>query len=203
MLVILKHYLFVCIANTHSIVGCFADVNSDLKIITTMKRLLLLVMALSITTMAMAQKSEPYFSLSGVTKSGANLAKSKSAFALEDTDLILGVHLNDKWAVIVPFTGSLELNTEFQTYTSQLYLGLGGEYTFFNGDFTRYSAYATVQTSLTKRDLGGAMALDFGIKEEFDGVEVSVGLRYLDMYKSYLPNQWYFYASCGFSLFSE
>lgn len=183
--------------------GCFADVNRDLKTITTMKRLLLLVMALSITTMAMAQKSEPYFSLSGVTKSGANLAKSKSAFALEDTDLILGVHLNDKWAVIVPFTGSLELNTEFQTYTSQLYLGLGGEYTFFNSDFTRYSAYATVQTSLTKRDLGGAMALDFGIKEEFDGVEVSVGLRYLDMYRSSLSNQWYFYASFGFALFSE
>ena len=168
-----------------------------------MKRLLLLAVALSITTMAMAQKSEPYFSLSGVTKSGANLAKSKSAFALEDTDLILGVHLNDKWAVIVPFTGSLELNTEFQTYTSQLYLGLGGEDTFYNGECTRYSAYATVQTSLTKRDLGGAMALDFGIKEEFDGVQASLGLRYLDMYRSYLSNQWYFYASFGFTLFSE
>lgn len=176
---------------------------NNLKTITTMKRLLLVAMALSITTMVMAQKSEPYLSLSGVTKSGANLAESRGAFALEDTDLIWGIHFNDKWAVIVPFTGSLELNTKLQTYTSQLYLGLGGEYTFYNGDFTRYSAYATVQTSLTKRDLGGAMALDFGVKEEFDGVQLSVGLRYLDMYRSYLSNQWYFYASFGFTLFSE
>lgn len=168
-----------------------------------MKRFLTLVVALCLSTMAMAQKSESYFSLSGVAKSGTSLGEYKGLYSLEDAEVVFGYHFNDKWAVTVPFTGSLELNTKFQTYTQQLYLGLGGEYSFLIDKNSRCTAYASVQSSLTKRDLGGAMAYDFGVRDEFEGVQISVGFRYLDMYKSYVPNQWYLYTSFGFTLFSK
>ena len=79
-----------------------------------MKRLLILVVALCVSTMAMAQKSDSYFSLSGVAKSGGvNLMDFDDEFAFSDVELVYGYHFNDKWSLHVPFTGSQVMNTKW------------------------------------------------------------------------------------------
>ena len=182
-------------------VGCFADVNNNLKTITTMKRFMLLVVALSISTIAMAQKSDTYFSLSGVVKSGsARLTDSKDAFAFSDIDLVYGIHFNDKWALTIPITGSTAMNTKVKTYSDMFYLGLGGEYKFYKRSVSEASVVANIQSTVGKNDWKGAMTYDICLKDTFENVQIAVGLRYFDAYKSVVPDRLCLYLSFGFTL---
>lgn len=166
-----------------------------------MKRLLVLVVALCVSTVAMAQKSDSYFSLSGVAKSGVvNLMDFDDEFAFSDIELVYGYHFNDKWSLHVPFTGSQAMNTKFHTYSEMFYLGLGGEYKFHKGKVSEYSVVANIQTTIGKNDWQGAMAYDLCLKDTFENVQVAVGLRYLDAQKSFIPNRLCLYASFGFTL---
>lgn len=166
-----------------------------------MKRLLILVVALCVSTVAMAQKSDSYFSLSGVAKScNANLLDSEDAFAFNDVELIYGYHFNDKWALHVPITASQAMNTKFKTYSEMFYLGLGGEYKFYKGKVSEFSVVANIQSTLGKNDWQGAMAYDLSVKDEFDNVQIAVGVRYFDAQKSFIPNRLCLYASFGFTL---
>ena len=166
-----------------------------------MKRLLVLVVALCVSTVAMAQKSDSYFSLSGVAKSGGvNLMDFDDEFAFSDIELVYGYHFNDKWSLHVPFTGSQAMNTKFHTYSEMFYLGLGGEYKFHKGKVSEYSVVANIQTTIGKNDWQGAMAYDLCLKDTFENVQVAVGLRYLDAQKSFIPNRLCLYASFGFTL---
>ena len=166
-----------------------------------MKRLLVLVVALCVSTVAMAQKSDSYFSLSGVAKSGGvNLMDFDDEFAFSDIELVYGHHFNDKWSLHVPFTGSQAMNTKFKTYSEMFYLGLGGEYKFHKGKVSEYSVVANIQTTIGKNDWQGAMAYDLCLKDTFENVQVAVGLRYLDAQKSFIPNRLCLYASFGFTL---
>ena len=166
-----------------------------------MKRLLILVVALCVSTVAMAQKSDSYFSLSGVAKSGGvNLMDFDDEFAFSDIELVYGYHFNDKWSLHVPFTGSQAMNTKLKTYSEMFYLGLGGEYKFHKGKVSEYSVVANIQTTIGKNDWQGAMAYDLCLKDTFENVQVAVGLRYLDAQKSFIPNRLCLYASFGFTL---
>lgn len=166
-----------------------------------MKRLMLLVVALCVSTMAMAQKSDSYFSLSGIAKSGgANLLESKDAFAFNDIELVYGYHFNDKWTLNIPITASHAMNTKLKTYSDMCYLGLGGEYKFHKGKMSVFSVAANIQSTVGKNDWKGAMAYDVCVKDTFDNVQVAVGLRYIDAHKSYMPNRLCLYASFGFTL---
>lgn len=166
-----------------------------------MKRLLILVVALCVSTVAMAQKSDSYFSLSGVAKSGGvNLMDFDDEFAFSDIELVYGYHFNDKWSLHVPFTGSQAMNTKLKTYSEMFYLGLGGEYKFHKGKVSEFSVVANIQSTLGKNDWQGAMAYDLCLKDTFENVQVAVGLRYLDAQKSFIPNRLCLYASFGFTL---
>ena len=173
----------------------------NLKIFIVMKRLLMLVALLSISTMAMAQKSDSYFSLSGVAKSGGvNLMDFDDEFAFSDVELVYGYHFNDKWSLHIPITASQVMNTKFHTYSDICYLGLGGEYKFHKGKASEYSVVANIQTTVGKNDWNGAMAYDLSVKDEFDNVQIAVGVRYFDAQKSFIPNRLCLYASFGFTL---
>ncbi len=166
-----------------------------------MKRLLILVVALCVSTVAMAQKSDSYFSLSGVAKSGGvNLMDFDDEFAFSDIELVYGYHFNDKWSLHVPFTGSQAMNTKLKTYSEMFYLGLGGEYKFHKGKVSEFSVVANIQSTLGKNDWQGAMAYDLCLKDTFENVQVAVGVRYLDAQKSFIPNRLCLYASFGFTL---
>ena len=166
-----------------------------------MKRLLILVVALCVSTVAMAQKSDSYFSLSGVARSGGvNLMDFDDEFAFSDIELVYGYHFNDKWSLHVPFTGSQAMNTKLKTYSEMFYLGLGGEYKFHKGKVSEFSVVANIQSTLGKNDWQGAMAYDLCLKDTFENVQVAVGLRYLDAQKSFIPNRLCLYASFGFTL---
>ena len=166
-----------------------------------MKRLLILVVALCVSTMAMAQKSDSYFSLSGVAKSGGvNLMDFDDEFAFSDVELVYGYHFNDKWSLHVPFTGSQAMNTKFHTYSDICFLGLGGEYKFHKSNVSEYSVVANIQTTVGKSDWKGVMAYDLSVKDEFDNVQIAVGVRYFDAQKSFISNRLCLYASFGFTL---
>ena len=166
-----------------------------------MKRLLILVVALCVSTVAMAQKSDSYFSLSGVAKSGGvNLMDFDDEFAFSDIELVYGYHFNDKWSLHVPFTGSQAMNTKLKTYSEMFYLGLGGEYKFHKGKVSEFSVVANIQTTIGKNDWQGAMAYDLCLKDTFENVQIAVGVRYFDAQKSFIPNRLCLYASFGFTL---
>ena len=166
-----------------------------------MKRLLILVVALCVSTVAMAQKSDSYFSLSGVAMSGGvNIMNFDDEFAFSDIELVYGYHFNDKWSLHVPITASQAMNTKFKTYREMFYLGLGGEYKFHKGKVSEFSVVANIQSTLGKNDWQGAMAYDLCLKDTFENVQVAVGLRYLDAQRSYGPNKLCLYASFGFTL---
>lgn len=161
----------------------------------------MLVVLLSVSTMAMAQKSDSYFSLSGVAKSGGvNIMNFDDEFAFSDIELVYGYHFNDKWSLHIPITTSQVMNTKFKTYSEMLYLGLGGEYKFHKGKVSEFSVVANIQSTLGKNDWQGAMAYDLCLKDTFENVQVAVGLRYLDAQRSYGPNKLCLYASFGFTL---
>lgn len=166
-----------------------------------MKRLLILVVALCVSTMAMAQKSDSYFSLSGVAKSGGvNLMDFDDEFAFSDVDLVYGYRFNDKWALLVPITASQVQNTKLKTYSDMCYLGLGGEYAFHKSKGSEFSVAANIQTTVGKNDWNGALAYDLCLKDTFDNVQIAVGVRYFDAQKSFIPNRLCLYASFGFTL---
>ena len=166
-----------------------------------MKRLLILVVALCVSTVAMAQKSDSYFSLSGVAKSGGvNIMNFDDEFAFSDIELVYGYHFNDKWALHVPITTSQAMNTKFKTYSEMLYLGLGGEYKFHKGKVSEFSVVANIQSTLGKNDWQGVMAYDLCLKDTFENVQMAVGIRYLDAQRSYGSNKLCLYASFGFTL---
>ena len=151
--------------------------------------------------MAMAQKGDAYFSLSGVAKSGSTkLVDSKDAFAFSDVELVYGVHFSDKWALLVPITASQAMNTKFKTYSDMCYLGLGGEYKFYKSKVSECSVVANIQSTVGKNDWKGAMAYDLCLKDTFENVQVAVGVRYLDAGYAHMADRLCLYASFGFTL---
>lgn len=111
-----------------------------------------------------------------------------------------GVHFNDKWALLVPITASQAMNTKFKTYSNMCYLGLGGEYKFHKSKVSEWSVVANIQSTVGKNDWKGAMAYDICLKDEFENVQIALGLRYLDANKSYAPDRLCLYLSFGFNL---
>lgn len=166
-----------------------------------MKRLLLLVVALCISTVAMAQKDEFKFSLSGAFKSASTTsANHNNPFTTQDVELTYGFHFNNKWALIVPMTGSTAMYPNTHTYSDLFLLGIGGEYKIIDNGSWDWSLVGNVQSSIGKNDWGGAIVYDFGLMEEYDNIQTAIGFKYYDAHKSYIKDRFCIYISFGFRL---
>lgn len=164
-----------------------------------MKRILLLAVALCVSTMAMAQKEEVKFSLSGVYRSAdTSLLDRDNPFTTQDVELTYGIHFNDKWALTIPITSSSIMYPNTHTYSDLFLLGLGGEYKIVDNSQWDWSLVANVQSSIGKNDWGGAIVYDFGLMEEYDNVQTSIGFKYYDAHKSYIKDRLCIYLSFGF-----
>lgn len=163
-----------------------------------MKRLFVLIVTLFISTMAMAQKSDVGFAMSGAFK--GSTALSNKPLTTNDIDIVWGYHFNDRWALTAPFTSSVVMYPNTTTYSAFTYFGLGGEYLFCKSDIANLSVVARVQSSIGKNDWGGVMAYELGVMEEFDSVIASIGLKYLDANRSHINDRLCIYFSFGFRL---
>lgn len=163
-----------------------------------MKRLFVLVAALLLSTMAMAQKSDVQLSLSADFKSSTTF--NHDSFIADDLSLVWGCHFNDKWALTIPITATTVKNVTSKKYSDNLFLGLGGEYKFYKGNVADWSVVTRVQSTIGKNAWGGAMTYDFGIMDECENVTTAIGVKYFDARNPHIKDRFCFYLSFGFRL---
>lgn len=159
-----------------------------------MKRLVLTTLMVLATTLAFAQEGEvsknlkprsreSFMSIGFETRAGGALGKQYREFNLLDVEANFGYHFNDRWSLHIPFTASTGLFYGSMNFAEQLYLGLSAEYKAYQDNKISVVIVPKVQSTLGNK--WGAMAYDLGVKLEWLGNPyITVGLRYIDTYKS-------------------
>lgn len=172
----------------------------NLKIFIVMKRLLMLVALLSISTMAMAQEKSKSggFYWAAATKTSCVLTENiDKQFFTEETEYALGYDFNDKLGLYVPLNFTMAIYPKTRTYQEFCYLGLGGKYQFYQSGPEKLSVVASAQTTLGKNDWGGAMTYELALFEEIGFFNFSLGAKYFDAKSLFVPDRWCLVGSIG------
>ncbi|MBO5832720.1 MAG: hypothetical protein J6Q95_05450 [Alistipes sp.] len=153
--------------------------------------------AANTSTTVKAKSKSNYISVSFDLRGGGALAKDYREFGNLDIDVSFGYHFNDRWSIHLPLTTSLGLFYKTNTFTEQLYLGLGGEFKALEREDWNLIIAPKVQSTLGNR--WGAMAYDLGVKSEWVGTPIVLGLgvRFIDTYASQISDKFLFYGSVG------
>lgn len=165
-----------------------------------MKRFMLLVVALCLSTMAMAQQrgeSNFYWSMA----SRASIVHSQDVdkqFSMDENELALGYNFNDKWSLYVPYSAGIALYPKYKSYSEFSFLGLGGRFNFFQQDLGGYSVVTSVQRSLGKNDWGGATTYELSLVMEYGNFYMSAGVKYFDAAYTNVQDRLCLSASVGF-----
>lgn len=164
-----------------------------------MKRLLILVVALSLSTVVMAQqRGESNFYWSAASKASVVLSSNvDKQFTMGESEVAYGYNFNDKWSVYVPFSAGTALYPKYKSYSEFLFLGLGGRFDFFQEGFLCYSVVTSVQKALGKNDWGGATTYELSLMQEYGNLYMSVGVKYLDAAYTHVQDRWCLAASVG------
>ena len=164
-----------------------------------MKRLLILVVALSLSTVVMAQqRGESNFYWSAASKASVVLSSNvDKQFTMRESEIAYGYNFNDKWSVYVPFSTGTALYPKYKSYSEFLFLGLGGRFDFFQEGFLGYSVVTSVQKALGKNDWGGATTYELSLMQEYGNFYMSAGVKYFDAAYTHVKDRWCFSASVG------
>ena len=165
-----------------------------------MKRLLILVVALCVSTMAMAQqRGESNFYWHVASKASVVYSQDVDRqFSMGENEIALGYNFNDKWSLYMPFSAGIALYPKYKSYSEFSFLGLGGRFNFFQQGLEGYSVVTSVQRSLGKNDWGGATTYELSLVWEYGNFYVSGGAKYLDADYTNVQDRWCFSASVGF-----
>lgn len=164
-----------------------------------MKRFMLLVVALCLSTMAMAQqRGESNVYWSAASKCSVVYSQDvDKQFSMGENEIALGYNFNDKWSLYVPFSAGIALCPKYKTYSEFSFLGLGGRFNFFQQGREGYSVVTSVQRSLGKNDWGGATTYELSLVREYGNFYVSAGVKYFDAVYTHEQDRWCLSASVG------
>lgn len=168
------------------------------------KSICLLVVAMILATCGVQAQEQTgvnsgYMSFTAQTRAGSTLNHKTDAFGMLDVEASFGYHFNDRWSLHIPLTASTGLFHADNSFKMQGYLGLSTEYKAVKKD--NWSIIIAPKVQSTLGDKWGAMSYDLGVNFEVkQGLLVGVGVRYLDTYKSAIPNKCCVYATMGFRI---